>query len=337
MSDDTNMATPATAKSVRVSVLVRVDDPNLDLSPCVKSFNNQILDDMEVLFFVTQGDEFESALAILRDYAKRDKRIRVIQTKSTDYGNIMNSAMQLAAGEYLSIISPSDFVDPEMFIELFALAKKHDAEVVRSNYLEHQGESDRIHESFLKEDADKIIDPLKDVNVFYQPPVIGCGLYQKSYLENNKIKFVKDQGSWVQGPGFNIKVLSLAENIVLTEKAYLHHVDTAGHIEKAGIFKINDEYDDAEAALKAKNAWDSHKYIFEATKFASFFLTMLRIEKKEDLTKFVLRTRAEFFDANNKKLLIKRCFPKDHWKYLQAILKYPPQIFLASIKKFRKK
>ena len=324
-------------KSTRVSALIRIIDAKADLSKNLKSLSNQILDDLEILFLVTDDSDSDNTINIIKDYAKKDPRIKLVRTKTTDYGLIMNRAIKLASGEYLTIIDANDYVDPEMFIELFALAKKHDADIVRSNYFESVEEQDRLHESFLKEDADKVINPAEDYTVFYQPPIIGSGLYKREYLLTEKISYIEDFGQDPQDNGFNFKVIAAAEKLVITEKAYLHHVEKKKkQIEKKAVFRINDQYADIEKFLKSHNKWNQYSSIFEANKFASFFLTMLCLDE-EDLTPFILRTRAEFHDADERGLLSKKYFPKDHWKYLQSILKFPPRIFLSSLKKIRKR
>ena len=341
----------------RVTILVRINDLEIDFSHCIKSLCNQILDDMEVLFLVPIKDESEKELSeaeiaekkikeshqeeklsILNDYAKKDPRIKIIKTKVSDYGRLINAAIKFAKGEYIGIVEPVDYIDPEMYIELFALAKKHDADIVRSNYFEHRDEKDRIHESFLADDADKVIDPAKDTSIFYQPPVVGCGLYKKNFLLNRDLLFIENFGNSSQNDTFSFKTLAACNRLVLTEKAYLHHLDLdkkTPAIKKKEMFKINDEYAEAERYLKRHSGWDIYGKIFQAVKFASYFYNMLYLEDK-NLEQFMLRARAEFHDADEKGLLAKSYFPKEHWKTLQSILKYPPRVFLMTIKKYRK-
>lgn len=372
------------ATEKRVSILVRIDSLDNDFSSCVKSLSNQILDDMEILFLVTipsnedaeglseealiqskvREKHRQEKLELLDDYAKKDSRIKVVRTKISDYGKIMNAAIKFSKGEYIGIVRSTDYVDPEMYIELFALAKKHDADIVRSNYYEHQNDSERLHESFLAEDADKVINPVDDTSIFYQPPVVGCGLYKKEFIMSRHILFIEDFAADNQDDTFSFKSLAASERLVVTNKAYLHHVEVTGLIEKTkkkkakkkrdadedgqedssqvsdnvanvDIFLINKEYAEAEKYLKKYNGWETYGCIFQAVKFASYFYTMLHLDDR-DLEKFMLRARAEFHDADENDKISKRYFPKEHWKTLQAILNYPPRIFLRTIKKQRK-
>lgn len=353
-------------KSTRVSILVRIEDSDVDIMNCLKSLNNQILDDLEVLLLVsipvekleekTEAGEnevktvsateaevlkkqkkFEELVDVLSDYAKKDARIKLIRMQETDYGKIMNSAVKYARGEYIAILRQADFIDPEFGIEMFALAKKFDADIVRGNYFEYQDGENNPYEAVMAEEAGHIIDPTEDTHVFYQPPIIGSGLYRKEML-NKEPLFMQGFGAKNQDAAFNIKTLASTSAIVLTEKAYLHHnQDEAAtpKVTKETMFDINEEYVDAEKYLKKHGKWDVYKYIFQAVKFASYFVRMLQIPEKE-LETFVLRIRAEFQDAMVKDLVVKNYFPKEHYKVLQNILKYPPRYTLKTLKKYRK-
>ncbi|MBO7664407.1 glycosyltransferase, partial [Candidatus Saccharibacteria bacterium] len=115
-------------KPVRVTVLVYVHNAEKYLIDCLKSLSNQILDDMEIIC-INDGSTDESA-DILKNFATKEPRMRVIELKkSAGYGRVLNRGIKLASREYIGIIEATDFINPEMFIELFALAKKFDADV----------------------------------------------------------------------------------------------------------------------------------------------------------------------------------------------------------------
>lgn len=340
-----------TKKSPRVSLIVKIpEDKEVDLLPCLKSLNNQILDDLEILCVVTVSNPDSSEddspalvdlkqLEIIKDYAKKDHRFNVLLVKSHDYGKIMNFCIDKAKGEYLSFVSTNDYLNPEMSIELFALAKKHDADIIRGNFYEHYADRDIFHESILPEEAGYIIEPTEDTRIFYQPPVLGSGLYRREFILQNKIFFLEEFGPLPQDASYNFRLLASGGKIVLTNKSYLHQQQIGTDYvlqEQSEIFHINDEYAKMQKDLKTRGDWKTYGYIFQAVKFASYNWNMLHLPD-EELEPYLLRIRAEFHDADNQKMLVKNYFPKNHWKALQAILKYPPQIFLAAFKSYRKK
>ena len=113
----------------RVTVLVPIYNVEEYLPKCLLSLSNQILDDMEVICL--NDGSTDNSLDIIKDFAKKDPRIKIVNKKNTGYGDTMNKGIKLASGEYIGIVEPDDYVDPDMFIEMYALAKKHDADILR--------------------------------------------------------------------------------------------------------------------------------------------------------------------------------------------------------------
>ena len=327
----------ANNKAPRVTVLVPVYNAEKYLLDCLKSLSNQILDDMEVICL--NDGSTDSSLDMLKDFRKKDPRFKIVDKKNTGYGDTLNKGIKLASGEYIGIVEPDDFVDPEMYIELFAIAKKYDADVVKSNYYEYRDGKDIIHESFLPEESGFIINPVEDTKIFYQNPAIWSAIYRKDFLATQNIWFLKTPGASYQDASFNFKVLASDAKIVLTDKPYYHYrKDNANSSVKSNgkIFAVNQEYEEIERYLKEKDKWATFGYVFEAVKFAAYHWNMLRLDNK-DLNRFVLRTRVEFHDADNKNMLKKYYFPKNHWRALRTILDFPPKVFISIFKTYRNK
>ena len=322
-------------KPTRLTVLVYVHNQETYLTDCLKSLSNQILDDMEIIC-INDGST-DGSIDILEDFAKKESRMRVINLKKpVGYGRVLNQGIIAARGEYIGILESSDFINPEMYIELFALAKKHDADVAKGNYTIFENEKDEPKDYILPEEAGFIIDPMENTRIFYQAPAIWSGIYRKQFLEQQKISFLETNASSCQDISFNFKVLVSGGKIVLTDKPYLHHRPLQIVIDDKELFNINQEFAEAEQYLKAKDVWRTHGYIFEAVKFASYHWYMLNLDKKQ-IEKFTLRMRAEFHDADNKNMLRKPYFPKNHWRALRVLLDTSVSAFLLIFKSRNRK
>ena len=152
------------SKTTRVTVLVYIHNSEKYLMDCLKSLSNQILDDMEIVCINDGSDD--GSIDILENFAKKEPRMRVISLKkSAGYGRVLNRGIKMANGEYIGIIEASDFINPEMFIELFALAKKHDADVAKSNYTIFENDKDSPRDVILPEEADFILNPMNDTGI----------------------------------------------------------------------------------------------------------------------------------------------------------------------------
>ena len=76
-------------------------------------------------------------------------------------------------------------------------------------------------------------------------PAIWSGLYRRSFLEENAIRFLRTPGASFQDTSFNFKVFAMAKRAYLTHDAFLHYrIDNANSSVKsqAKVFCICDEY-----------------------------------------------------------------------------------------------
>ncbi len=319
-------------ESPRVSVLVFVHQNDPNLVDCLRTIRNQILDDMEILILVNDCDD--RSQEIVQDYVKHDQRMRMIRCKISDFARAMNQGLALTKSQYVGFLHSSDFIDPEMYIELFALAKKFDADVVRCNYYEfHDGKND-LHEAILSEEANYVIDPTEDTHFFYEPAMVWAGLYKKSFLQKESITFYEGIIPQFLDVNFHLKTLTAGGAIVLTDKAYYHYriQEPVVLTEKEKYLLVNNEFADVERFLRKRKIYNTFGRVLQPVKFANYYENLLRLPE-DQIEKYALRIRAELHDADMKNMVLKGYFPKESWKNLRNILKMPPQVFMLQLKK----
>ena len=120
---------------IRVSVLVPIYNVEKFLPECLDSLVNQTLKDIEIIC-INDGSTDRSP-QIIQEYAKKDKRIKVINKKNSGYGDSMNQGLKKAKGEYIGIVESDDFIDLDAFEKFYKIAKKYDCDVVKSNFYEY--------------------------------------------------------------------------------------------------------------------------------------------------------------------------------------------------------
>lgn len=111
-----------------VSVIVPVYNGEKYLSETVKSIINQTLKNIEIIF-VNDGST-DSSLEILNAFQKNDSRIKIITQPNTNAGKARNTGLDIAIGEYLSILDADDLFAGKMLEDMYEEAKKHDADIV---------------------------------------------------------------------------------------------------------------------------------------------------------------------------------------------------------------
>ena len=123
-----------------VSILVPVCNTERFLRDCLNSLIAQTLTNIEIIC-IDDGST-DSSPAIIEDFISKDSRIKVITKPNSGYGDSMNKGLEEASGDYIGIVESDDFVEMEMFEELYKLGKTCDAEVVKGNFMYHKSFTD---------------------------------------------------------------------------------------------------------------------------------------------------------------------------------------------------
>lgn len=111
-----------------VSVIVPIYNAEKYLSRCLDSLIHQTLENIEIIC-INDGSTDGSG-DILRKYRQADKRIKLIQIENSGQSKARNFGLLQANGEYLGFVDSDDYVNPEMFEKMYALAQENDADCV---------------------------------------------------------------------------------------------------------------------------------------------------------------------------------------------------------------
>lgn len=114
--------------SIAVSVLIPVYNTAKYLPMCLDSVLAQTLENIEIIC-VNDGSSDNSG-DILRDYAKRDKRIVIVEKENGGLPSARNAGLDIANGEYLAFLDSDDFLKPNALQVVYDKAKRKKADVV---------------------------------------------------------------------------------------------------------------------------------------------------------------------------------------------------------------
>ena len=238
----------------KVSILMPACNVEKYIRECMDSVIGQTLRDIEIIV-VNDGSK-DSTPAILDEYAAADDRIQVIHKVNTGYGHSMNVALDKATGDYIGIIETDDFADPEMFETLYDLAVENDLDVVKSNYYDYYAtDPDKcVHVQSVNKVGviNEVFTPADHPMVFNVTPSVWSGLYRRSMLEDNHIRFTETPGASYQDTGFAFKVWASADKVMLLDEAFLHYRrdNESSSVNNPGkVFCVCDEIAEIEAFL----------------------------------------------------------------------------------------
>lgn len=111
---------------MKISVIVPVYNVEEYLRKCLDSVLNQTLRDIEIIC-VDDGST-DSLWEILKEYAQKDDRIKLIQKENGGLSSARNAAMQVAKGDYIGFVDSDDWIDPDFLRKLYVAAEKYGAD-----------------------------------------------------------------------------------------------------------------------------------------------------------------------------------------------------------------
>lgn len=115
-----------------ISVVVPVYNVEKYLRRCLNSILNQTFTDWEAVF-INDGSQ-DNSLDILKEYANKDSRIKIIDKNNTGMSDARNKGLEVVSGEYVLFVDSDDFIHPQTMEITYYLAQRDKSDVVTFTY-----------------------------------------------------------------------------------------------------------------------------------------------------------------------------------------------------------
>lgn len=168
----------------KISVIIPVYNVEAYLSECLDSVINQTFKDIEIIC-VNDGST-DNSLDILRTYAEKDPRIKVINQTNQGLSVARNTGIKKACGEYISFIDSDDFINVNLYE---TLSKYFPAEMICFN-------AQAFGDNFIPEKLQKTLkcrqngwQKVSDKLIFKTNVHAWNKLFKTEIIKNNNIKF----------------------------------------------------------------------------------------------------------------------------------------------------
>ena len=221
--------------SVKVSIIM----PSLNvanyISECMDSVINQTLSDIEILCI--DAGSTDGTLDILRDYESKDNRIKVIVSPMKSYGHQVNMGLDMAKGEYIGIVETDDYIESNMYEELYEAAIDNKADFVKSDFdvfITSNNNQKCLMRYFLKDHMQDMYDTEVSYDMYtnrvgYMDVYIWNGIYNLSFLKKHHIRLNETPGAAYQDCGFRYLVaMNVNKGIFLDKSFYRYRRDNTG-------------------------------------------------------------------------------------------------------------
>ena len=318
----------------KVSVLVPVYNVERYLKECLDSLINQTLQDIEIIC-INDGST-DNSLKILKEYEKKDERIKIIDKPNSGYGASMNKGLDLAQGEYIGVVESDDFAKSDMFEALYNLAKNNDADIAKGDWFDYWSDRNfaRKNNRISSAKSGFVTNFDKDNSIVRINPSVWSAIYKRDFINDNKIRFLETPGASYQDLSFTFKVFTLAKRVILTDKAYLYYRQdniNSSVKSKTKIWCVCDEYDEIEKFMSEHPEFDINYKIQEAIlRYTGYISSVLRID--DEVRPEFVKVFAEQFKKYPPEILNKEFFKKVNKKEFNHLLNNKEK-FLKDLKK----
>lgn len=207
----------------KVSIIVPVYNVEKYLDRCVQSLINQTLKDIEIIL-VDDGSP-DNCPGMCDNYAKTDKRIKVIHKKNAGLGFARNSGLKIANGEYVAFCDSDDYVKLDSYEILYNFAKSKNVDVVFGSFFKETSpgvwtelrkvESEVIYQNEqVKEYVLDMVACAPYVKIERKHDMSSCmSLYRKRIIDDFNIRFLSERENGSEDTTFNIEYLKKANSI----------------------------------------------------------------------------------------------------------------------------
>jgi len=173
----------------KISVIIPVYNVASYLNQCLDSVINQTYTNLEII--VVDDGSTDKSGDICDEYAKKDKRIKVIHQTNGGLSSARNTGMDIATGYFLAFVDSDDWLDLNMYSLLVEVYLKYpDTDLVTSGIVEEyhdkavktSNDSNLIVVRSQKEAYDIIFEPMYNIrfevwNKLFRTDVVKCNRF----------------------------------------------------------------------------------------------------------------------------------------------------------------
>lgn len=115
-----------------VSVIIPAYNIEDYIGRCLDSIISQTYKNLEII--VVDDGSRDRTGEILDNYAKKDRRIKVIHKENGGVSSARNKGIEVAEGDYIGFIDGDDLIEPEMYKTLVDLLEEENADIAHCGY-----------------------------------------------------------------------------------------------------------------------------------------------------------------------------------------------------------
>ena len=220
-----------------ISIIVPVYNVEKYLPQCLDSLVNQTYGQIEII--CVNDESPDNSAEILKEYANKDSRIKVLEQKNMGLSGARNTGMRNAHGEYVMCVDSDDWIDLETCEQAVNAALKYDADLVMWSYVREF--ENKSSEKLMFWDDEKLFDAEAVKNQINRRL---CGLsgeelahpdyanaietawgklYRFSIIKDHQIEYISERVIGTEDALFNLYATHYVKKAVYLKKPFNHY------------------------------------------------------------------------------------------------------------------
>ena len=209
-----------------LSIILPIYNVEKYLDRCMKSILKQSFKDYEIIL-VDDGSP-DRCGDICDEYAKKDKRIKVIHKENGGLSDARNSGLDVATGKFVAFIDSDDFIHKDMYMILYnaIIDSKSDISQCKFKYFFKE---DELNKNIINDGNYKIYNNIDAIEEVIENKNLNANVWNKLYKKElfNDIRFPKGK---------------IHEDEFVTYKVFYKASSISFVVKKFNFFKTIQEY-----------------------------------------------------------------------------------------------
>ena len=273
----------------KVSIIVPIYNVEMYIGKCLETLVNQTLKDIEIIL-VNDGSKDGSAEIAKKYLKKYPEKIVYLEKENGGLSDSRNYGLPYAKGEYIAFLDSDDYVEENMYEEMYELAKKEDSDMVQCNFYWEYPDKNKKKIGELKQYSNK-----KEMLVKTRVEAWNKLIKREILVKNPEIKFPK--GLRYEDVEFTYKLIPYVEKVSILNKPFIHYIQRGNSISNTQNERTKEIFnvlDNVIKYYKEKNLYEEYEeqleYVYVKTVFCRSLLRMVKIQDKNIKSQLLKRT-----------------------------------------------
>ena len=210
-----------------ITVVVPIYNVEKYLPQCIESILAQDYSNLEIIL-VDDGSP-DNCGVMIDEYAKKDKRIRIVHQQNAGLSAARNTGIKIAKGKYITFIDSDDFIDVDFISYLYQLIKEHDADVSVCNpyfFWEEQ----EFGEKKKQKEKKSVYSGEKALEVMLYQKEFETSSWGKLYKTEHFDDVLYPKGKLYEDLGTTYKILLKSNKVVVSNLEKLNYLQRSTSI-----------------------------------------------------------------------------------------------------------